>query len=89
MFARLADIECSNLGNELLIYNSANSSVHILNRTAKVIWDVLPQAVDLTEVESAVRSFFYIGNDTDLGSDVRKTIQQLVLLGLIRESAVP
>jgi PqqD family protein of HPr-rel-A system len=89
MFARLADIECSNLGNELLIYNSANSSVHILNRTAKVIWDVLPQAVDLIEIESAVRSSFQIGHDTDLGSDVRETIQQLMLLGLIHEAALP
>ncbi len=45
-----ANLVCSPLGDELLIYDSASGCVHVLNKTAHQVWKWLDQGMGAAEM---------------------------------------
>jgi len=72
------------LGTELMLYDARKDKVHILNPTARVVWEGLVAAQTDEEIASALRERFSIEPGQDLKTDVRTIINELRQKGLIK-----
>jgi len=62
------------LGKEYLVYSAENKEIHILNPTAQLIWNMCDGEHSLEEIESGVRSHFYIPPERDIRADIQNTL---------------
>ncbi len=78
-------------GREALIYSAgqagppaaAGGAIHALNPTAALIWDLCDGAHSLAEIEGALRLAFSVPAERDLDADVRATIAEFQIKGLL------
>lgn len=80
---RKSDVMMKTVGNESLLYRSDDKSVHVLNRTAKLIWDMCDGEHSLADFESSIRSSFAVPDDYDVMNDIRQAIQTMSDKGLL------
>jgi hypothetical protein len=88
---RRSELLVERAGLEVLIYSAsqaappagAGGAVHALNPTAALIWDLCDGARNLAEIESAVRLAFSVPAERDLAADVRATIAEFQVKGLL------
>ena len=69
---RRLDIIVKDVGGETLLYSSDQQVLHVLNSTAKLIWDLCDGKHSLVEMEEALRSSFSVPADHDVMSDIEK-----------------
>lgn len=72
---RKPDITIKNLGSETLLYGSDQKILHVLNSTAKLIWDLCDGQHSLVEIEQALRSNFSVPAAHDVMVDIEKTLE--------------
>ena len=70
------------LGPELMLYDAKKDHVHILNQTAKVVWEGVVAGQTEEEIAAALQARFVIKPERDLLADVRK------LIGEFRQKAL-
>ncbi|OEU49809.1 MAG: hypothetical protein BA861_07720 [Desulfobacterales bacterium S3730MH5] len=64
------------LESELMLYETEKDSVHLLNPTARLIYDLYNKGRDLTEIEQEIRKNFRV-DDQDLRGDVLRCLEEL------------
>lgn len=71
---REPDILIQDLGTETLLYNAELGTIHILNPTAKRIWELCDGKHTPVAIAQAIRSSFDVPDVHDLIGDVRRTL---------------
>lgn len=79
------DINQQDMGSELMLYNGKKDEVHILNGTAKIIWEGIAAGQTEEELEKGLRDRFSIDGDYDIMADVKKVIKEYKNKGLIKQ----
>ena len=81
-FQRSPAVLQRNLGAETFLYTNEMGAVHVLNGTARLIWDLCDGRHTLADIEQAVRAQFAVGENYDLYPDIRRAIAALLEKGL-------
>ncbi|MDD8027854.1 MAG: PqqD family protein, partial [Acidobacteriota bacterium] len=68
----------SDLNGELAVYDGEKDAVHILNPTAKLIYEMAAAGRGVEEIVAAVREKFEAGSESNVAGDVRRLIAELV-----------
>jgi len=73
------------LNDEVVLYDEKGNTVHVLNATAKLIWELCDGVHSLEEIEQAIRSNFSGLEDRDIAQDILKVIDIFRRKGLLME----
>ena len=82
-FLRNTSVIQRNVGVETILYTSQMDTVHVLNPTARLIWDLCDGAHTFAEIEQAVRAKFAVPEQYDLYRDIHQAIDVLLEKGLV------
>ncbi len=80
---RIEEVIKKSLGKEDLLYNLQTKSVHVLNKTSSLIWDLCDQNHDLEMIEKEIANRFDVSKDSNLRKDIEETLNKFKELGLI------
>jgi hypothetical protein len=83
---RKLDLTVKVIGGETLLYNGNEKAIHILNPTAKLIWDLCDGEHMLEDMEQEVRASFSIAEERDVAGDIRRTLEVFADKGLLENS---
>ena len=72
-------------GTNLILYDANMDSVHILNRTANLIWELCDGHHTISDVEKDMRARFSVAKEYDLLGDIEQALQNLLSKGLLIE----
>ena len=78
---KMAKLSSQEVGQDLMIYNEEKEEIHILNTTAKLIYELYLAGKDLHEIESAVRDAFDVA-DEDIAALIRECLDEIRNKGL-------
>ena len=71
------------LGDEWMLYDEKNGSVHIINSMAEFVWRLCDGSRNLKEIEELVRETFLVDDGVNLKQDLENIIQKFVDLGIL------
>jgi hypothetical protein len=80
---RKPEIMVNDLGEQMALYSVEGKAVHVLNPTAKLIWDLCDGDHTLEDMESAIRSNFAVPEGHDVQAAVQRTVRELSEKGLL------
>lgn len=69
------DVTIQELGDEVMIYDSHNEKVHILNNTAHCIWDLCNGTHTLREIKEEMCKKFPDISEQEILSDIANAIK--------------
>lgn len=72
---RRSEIAVKDIGGETLLYGSNQKILHVLNSTAKLIWNLCDGQHSLAEIEQSLRLNFSVPVDHDVMVDIEKTLE--------------
>ena len=72
---RKPGIEAKDIGSETLLYNESGEEIHVLNDTAKFIWELCDGQHTPLDMEEAIREEYSIAAEMNIGADVERTLQ--------------
>jgi len=70
-------IQSLDLKDELLLYDGKEDAVHVLNKSARLIWDSYLKGETIDEIEARLKAAFEPPPDQDLKDDIRRFIEKL------------
>lgn len=71
---RKPDIVMKDIGHEVILYSSQQEGIHILNPTARFIWELCDGEHTLAEMEQALRANFSISPDYNVIEDIQNIL---------------
>jgi len=71
---RKADVKIERIGKEVVLYNSDQKAIHVLNPTAHAIWELCDGSHTVEDIERELKRSFSVPEGTDLIGDIRATI---------------
>jgi hypothetical protein len=71
------------VGPDLMLYDGETDSVHILNSTAQLIYQLYQEGLKLNEISDALRARFNIPEGQALEEDVQRVIRDMTAQGLV------
>jgi hypothetical protein len=74
---RKPEIMANDLGEQMALYSVEGKAVHVLNPTARLIWDLCDGEHSLEEIEAAIRSSFAVPEGQDVQADIQRTVKEL------------
>lgn len=80
---RKPDIVAKDIGREIILYSSKQEGIHILNPTARLIWELCDGEHTLGEMEQALRANFSIPPNYNVIEDIQKTLDMFVTKELL------
>ena len=80
-------IIAKNIGDETLLYSAEEEAIHVLNATAKLVWELCDGEHTAADMERAIRASFSVPDEQDVGRDVRQTLDILTDKGLLCTSS--
>ena len=81
-----SDIAAEKAGREMLLYNAETETIHVLNSTAQLIWDLCDGKHSAAEIAQVVRTRFSVADGYDILDDVQRTLALFASLGLLEET---
>jgi len=84
---RKPGIAVKDIGNETLLYSAKGEAIHVLNPTAKLIWELCDGEHTITEMEQAIRANFSVTDEHDVTEDIRRTLEIFAEKGLLSQVA--
>ncbi len=78
-------ITIQQLGDELILYDTQNKTTHVLNPTARLIWELCDGKQTMKDMERTVRAHFSVSIGHDLARDIQQTVKGLREKGLLGE----
>jgi PqqD family protein of HPr-rel-A system len=72
------------LGSEAVLYHPGRHTTHLLNRTARNIWELCDGHHSPTEIEAALRARFNVPGSRDLRQDLDGTLRDFLEKGLVK-----
>lgn len=76
-------IIAQNAGDELVLYNADTRHIHILNDTARFIWDLCDGHHSPADIEHLLRANFDLTPGFDALNDIKETIDALITKQLL------
>lgn len=80
---RTEGIVSRQLGDELLLYDSDESVIHVTNETAETIWQLCDGSHTISDMENHVREAFDVPERADVKADIAAIIKEFHDLGII------
>ncbi|TLD42449.1 MAG: hypothetical protein JETT_1284 [Candidatus Jettenia ecosi] len=80
---RKQGIFVQDIGRETLIYSARERVFHVLNATAKFIWELCDGEHSIEDIEQAVRDNFSMTREYDIAEDVQRTLKFFISKGLL------
>lgn len=71
---RKSEIKIEEIGKEAVLYSSNQKSIHVLNPTARLIWELCDGEHSLEDIEREIRQRFAVPEDLDVMGDIRRTL---------------
>jgi hypothetical protein len=71
------------VGREIILYGSNDQEIHVLNSTAKLIWELCDGKHTAEEMGQSIRSNFSVPSGIDLVEDIQKTLRGFDQKGLL------
>ena len=84
---RKPGITTKNIGDETLLCSAKEEAVHVLNPTAKLIWELCDGQHTVADMEQAIRASFSVADGQDVSRDVQRTLDVFADKGLLRPAA--
>jgi hypothetical protein len=84
---RKAGITAKGIGDETLLCSAKEEAVHVLNPTAKLIWELCDGEHTVADMEQAIRASFSVADEQDVSKDVQRTLDVFADKGLLRAAA--
>lgn len=84
---RKPDIALKHIGGETLLYGTEEQAIHVLNATAKLIWDLCDGQHTSADIERVIRSSFAVPEGRDVRSDIERTLTIFATKRLLQEPA--
>jgi len=81
-FVRADDVKEKTVGGELALYVGAHRSIHVLNPTARFIWESLREPLTFEELLFVLGEAFDADPDV-LREDLRETLDQFQALDIV------
>lgn len=72
-----AQIIAKELESELMLYETEKDSVHLLNPTARLVYDLYKKGRNLTEIEQEMQKNFKVDDSQDLRGDLLRCLEEL------------
>jgi hypothetical protein len=80
---RKPGITAQDVGDETLLYTAEEEAIHVLNPTAKLVWELCDGEHTVASMEQAIRANFSVTGEHDVGRDVRRTLEVFAEKGLL------
>jgi predicted ATPase len=80
---RNADVMIKKVGDESLLYRADDKAIHVLNGTAKLIWELSDGEHDMASIEESVRSSFAVPEGHDVTTDIKQVLKVMSEKGLL------
>jgi len=77
-------IIAKDIGGETLLYSAEEEAVHVLNPTAKFIWDLCDGEHAVEDMEQAIRESFSLPGEQDVTGDIQQTLELFAAKGLLQ-----
>jgi len=71
--------------NEAVLYAVDDETIHCLNATARIIWELCDGTHSVDEMEQALRNAFSVPPDRDVRADILRTLNTLAAKGLLEQ----
>jgi hypothetical protein len=71
------------LGDEFLIYSAEHKEIHVINPTARLIWNMCDGEHSMIDIENEIRANFSIPPDRDVAGDIQNTLNIFRVKGLL------
>jgi len=72
------------LGSEAVLYHPGRHTTHLLNRTARTIWELCDGHHSSIEIEEALRTRFNVPASRSLRQDLEVTLRDFLEKGLVK-----
>ncbi len=72
---RKPEITVKDIGGETLLYSTKAEVIHVLNATAKLIWELCDGEHTVEDIERVIRSSFAVADDYNVAADIQRTLQ--------------
>jgi hypothetical protein len=69
--------------DELMLYDTDEDGVHVLNPTARFIYEQCKNTSDPSKIEQAVRNHFNLKPEQDVRKDIQRCLDELKEKGLL------
>ena len=80
---RRSDTLAEYLAQETLVYVAADEAVHVLNPTARLLWELCDGQHDLDAMVTHIRAAFQVSADVDLRTDVEAALRLFAAKSLL------
>lgn len=76
-------ITVQQLGNEVILYDTRKKTTHVLNPTARRVWELCDGKHTVQDMERALRTSFSIPDGQDIANDIQHIVTTFVEKGLL------
>lgn len=83
---RQPGILARDIGGETLLYSAEKKAIHILNPTARFIWQLCDGRHAVADIAVALQTNFSVAPDRDVTDDVRRTLAVFADKGLLQQT---
>ncbi len=73
------------IGLETLLYSAEGKAIHVLNPTAKLIWELCDGEHTIEEIEQVIRTRFSISDNRNVAGDIQHTLEVFVAKGIVEK----
>lgn len=80
---RKMDILAKDLDGETLLYDDTEEAIHVLNPTAKLVWELCDGEHTVEDIERKIRESFSVAEDYDVMRDIQRTMETFIAKGLL------
>jgi len=70
-------IIAKDMDSELMLYETEKDSIHVLNPTARLVYDLYKKGMNPTEIDQEMRKSFQADDSRDLYADVMRCLEEL------------
>jgi hypothetical protein len=82
---RHPDILLQEAGEETLLYSPEGRAVHVLNLTARAIWERCDGQHSIGDIVQELRASYAVPPEYDVEGDVRRTLEVFAEKGLLQQ----
>lgn len=82
---RTPGVVVQDIGDETLLYSAEGEAIHVLNPTARLIWELCDGEHTTADLVQALRASFSIDAERDVTADIRRTLEDLAARGLLQQ----
>ena len=68
------DIICRDMGTETLLYDAEAETIHVLNPTALLIWNLCNGDHSFQDMERKIKAAFSLTAEHDVLADIQRTV---------------